>query len=36
MRAPYRDLPGDWREQAEAHARGWAAMRQKYVKASVR
>jgi trans-o-hydroxybenzylidenepyruvate hydratase-aldolase len=33
MRAPYRDLPEHWKTQAEAHAKAWTAMRQKYVKA---
>lgn len=32
MRAPYRDLPDHWKTQAEAHARAWVAMREKYVK----
>ncbi len=32
-RAPYRDLPPGWKEAAEAYGRGWAAMRQRYVKA---
>jgi trans-o-hydroxybenzylidenepyruvate hydratase-aldolase len=29
-RAPYYDLPDQWRERAEAHGKGWAALRPRY------
>jgi trans-o-hydroxybenzylidenepyruvate hydratase-aldolase len=32
-RAPYRDLPDNWRTQSELHAKAWAALREKYVRA---
>jgi dihydrodipicolinate synthase/N-acetylneuraminate lyase len=31
-RAPYRDLPEQWRTQAELHGRGWTALRARYAK----
>jgi hypothetical protein len=31
-RAPYRDLPDQWKRQAELHAKGWAELRKKYIK----
>ena len=31
-RAPYRDLPAQWAEQAEAHGKGWATLRAKYAR----
>ena len=36
MRKPYNDLPDDWKKTAEAHAKAWMVMRQKYVKTPVR
>ncbi len=34
VRAPYRDLPEHWKQQAEAYAPAWAALRRKYAKAT--
>ena len=34
-RAPYYDLPDEWKRQAEAEAQGFLAMRQKYLPAAV-
>ena len=31
-RAPYRDLPDNWKKQAELHGKGWAELRRKYMK----
>jgi len=31
-RAPYRDLPENWKKQGELHAKGWAELRKKYIK----
>lgn len=31
-RAPYRDLPDPWVRQADAHGKGWAALRAKYAR----
>lgn len=31
-RAPYSDLPDNWKRQAELHAKGWVELRKKYVK----
>ncbi len=31
MRAPYTDLPDDYKKFAEAHTRGWMEMRKKYI-----
>jgi trans-o-hydroxybenzylidenepyruvate hydratase-aldolase len=31
-RAPYRDLPDNWKRQAELHAKGWVELRKKFVK----
>jgi trans-o-hydroxybenzylidenepyruvate hydratase-aldolase len=31
-RAPYRDLPEHWRQQAELHGKAWATLRSKYVR----
>jgi hypothetical protein len=29
-RAPYRDLPDEWRKLAEVHGRAWTKLRRKY------
>jgi trans-o-hydroxybenzylidenepyruvate hydratase-aldolase len=34
-RAPYRDLPEHWAKQAEAHGKGWAELRKRYLPAAV-
>ncbi len=31
-RAPYRDLPDNWKKHAELHGKGWAELRKKYMK----
>ncbi len=31
-RAPYRDIPQHWAEQAEAHGKGWATLRARYAR----
>jgi len=31
-RAPYYDLPDNWKQSADAHGKGWAALRKKYAK----
>ena len=31
-RAPYRDLPENWKRQAELHGKGWAELAKKYSK----
>ncbi|HXG36481.1 MAG TPA: dihydrodipicolinate synthase family protein [Dehalococcoidia bacterium] len=31
-RAPYYDLPDDWKQSAEAHGKGWAELRKKYAR----
>ncbi len=35
VRAPYLDLPEEYRKSAEANGKGWAEMRKKYMKARV-
>jgi len=31
-RAPYHDLPDNWKKQAELHGKGWAELRKKYMR----
>ncbi len=31
-RAPYRDLPDNWKKHAELNGKGWAELRKKYMK----